>query len=307
MSDTLPPELTPAPEAAEPPVDVPEIESRRNSANADAELHRRKRDELNDRTKEWVQKRDFLNAQVRELVEKATKHRMERDRLNEEVRKAKEERDHWNRAVSDLTDRLTQVRRRKMPRGAVSVEKLRRDLRALEFRQQTSVLTVEKERDLIDQMGRLLNEIKRREKEMEADEEMGNALRELREAKDKAEGFHKQVSELADQAQKEHDQMVALYEQGDALRREADRAQEEFIRTKMSADEEHRKHIEFIREVHDYDKILHGIRSKVRRGRGRRDEGAAVKREAELIFERFKNGEKLSTEDLMTLQKSGYL
>jgi uncharacterized coiled-coil DUF342 family protein len=32
-----------------------------------------------------------------------------------------------------------------------------------------------------------------------------------------------------------------------------------------------------------------------------------AKREAELIFERFKKGEKLSTEDLLTLQKSGYL
>jgi uncharacterized coiled-coil DUF342 family protein len=32
-----------------------------------------------------------------------------------------------------------------------------------------------------------------------------------------------------------------------------------------------------------------------------------VKRQAEMIFDRFKRGEKLSTEDLMTLQKSGYL
>jgi uncharacterized coiled-coil DUF342 family protein len=99
--------------------------------------------------------------------------------------------------------------------------------------------------------------------------------------------------------------MVALFEQGDALRHEADQAQEEFIKTKMLADEEHRKHIDFIREVHDYDKIVHGIRL---RGRGGEYvEEVDTKRQAEMIFERFRKGEKLSTDDLLTLQKSGYM
>jgi uncharacterized coiled-coil DUF342 family protein len=113
------------------------------------------------------------------------------------------------------------------------------------------------------------------------------------------------VGELAEAAQKEHDQMVSLFEQGDALRRDADAAQEEFIKTKMLADEEHRKHIEFIREVHDYDKIVHGIRLRGRAG----DfvEEIDTRRQAELIFERFRKGEKLSTDDLLTLQKSGYM
>ena len=99
--------------------------------------------------------------------------------------------------------------------------------------------------------------------------------------------------------------MVSLFEQGDALRKEADGAQEDFIKTKMLADEEHRKHIEFIREVHDYDKIVHGIRLRGRAG----DfvEEIDTKRQAELIFERFRKGEKLSTDDLLTLQKSGYM
>ena len=100
--------------------------------------------------------------------------------------------------------------------------------------------------------------------------------------------------------------MVSLFEQGDALRREADAAQEEFIKTKMLADEEHKRHIEFIREVHDYDKIIHGIRQKGSKEPEALDE-MSTKRQAEIIFDRFRKGEKLSTEDLMTLQKSGYM
>jgi len=100
--------------------------------------------------------------------------------------------------------------------------------------------------------------------------------------------------------------MTQLYERSDELRRQADLAQEEFIKTKMLADEEHRKHIDHIRQVHDFDKIIQGIRLKEFRVEGT-GQGVSVKRQAEMIFERFKRGEKLSTEDLMTLQKSGYL
>jgi len=283
-----------------------ELKLKRERENAEAERHRRKRDELNDRTRDWVEKRDTLNGQVRALVEEATGHRIKRDELNAEVRKAKEERDLWNRTVNELLDQFNDLRRRKMPKGAIPLSKLKRELKALEFKQMTSVLTVDKERALIEEMARIQAEVRRLEKSLEENEEVRKAGEELREVREKAEAAHKRVSELAEMAQKEHDQMTALYEKSDELRRQADLAQEEFIKTKMLADEEHRKHIEHIREVHDYDKIIHGIWMKERGVHGE-EEVVDAKREAEMIFERFKKGDKLSTEDLMTLQKSGYL
>ncbi len=284
-----------------------ELQLKREKENQEAERHRRRRDELNDKTREWVEKRDSLNAQVRALVDEATQHRIKRDELNAQVRAAKEERDVWNKKVNELLDQVNDAKRRRLPRGAVPISKLRRDLKALEFKQMTSVLTVEKERALIDEMARIQAELKKLEKSLEENEDVKRLSEELRAARDKAESAHKQVSELAEQAQAEHDKMTALYEQSDELRRQADGAQEEFIKTKMLADEEHRKHIEHIRQVHDYDKIIHGIWVKNRVAAGEPVEAVDAKKEAEAIFERFKKGEKLSTEDLMTLQKSGYL
>jgi len=293
--------------AAEVPVAVlQDLEIKREQANAEAEKHRRRRDELNLGTREWVEKRDARNAQVRGLVEQATAHRQKRDELNAQVQAAKVERDKWNRRVNELMAKVNELKRTKAPRGGVPVARLKRDARELEFRQQTSVLTPSEEKGLIEAMGRLQAEIRKREKELEEDEEVRKAIEELHTSKDTAEAAHKLVGELAEAAQTEHDAMVGLFEQGDAFRREADTAQEEFIKTKMLADEEHKKHIEFIREVHDYDKIIHGIRQK-----GSHEPEAlqtfSTKRQAEMIFERFRKGEKLSTEDLMTLQKSGYM
>ncbi len=285
---------------------LPDLEEKRNKANNQAELHRRRRDNLNDRTKGWIQERDKLNAQVRELVEKASQHKAERDRLNDEVKKAKGEREQWNRKVAELLDELGRLRRKKVPRGGVPIDRLKRDLRSLEFKQQTSVLTVDKERDLIEQIARLQAEIRKRERELAEDEEIRKLQAEVDKAKEKAESCHAEVGRLAEEAQVHHDEMISVYEQSDELRGKADKAQEEFIKTKMQSDEEHQKHIEFIRQVHDYDKIIHGIRAKEKRVKFRRQEVSA-KKEAELIYEKFKKGEKLSTEDLMVLQKSGYL
>lgn len=283
-----------------------ELKVKRERENAEAERHRHRRDELNDKTREWVAKRDELNVHVRGLVEEATGHRIQRDELNAQVKVAKEERDKWNRARNEILDRLDELRRRKLPRGSVPLGKLKRELKDLEFRQMTSVLTVDKERALIDEMARIQAEVKRLEKSLEENEEIRKVADELKEAEDKAEAAHRNVSKLAEEAQAEHDLMTQLYERSDETRRQADLAQEEFIKTKMAADEEHRKHIEHIRQVHDYDKIVHGIWMKERGVTGE-EEGVSAKRQAEMIFERFKKGEKLSTQDLMTLQKSGYL
>ena len=284
-----------------------ELEVKRERENAEAERHRRRRDELNDKTREWVNRRDELNAQVRGLVEQAMGHRQRRDELNLSVKKAKEERDIWNRKVNELGEIANELKRRKLPRGAIPLSHLKRELKDLEFKQMTSVLKPGKEQELIKEMTRLQAEVRKLEKSLEENEEVKKALQELHDAKEKAEAAHGQVGELAEEAQKEHDTMTQLYEQSDELRRQADLAQEEFIKTKMLADEEHRKHIDHIRQVHDYDKIIHGIRLKTFATEPGQGEGVSVKRQAEMIFERFKRGEKLSTDDLMTLQKSGYL
>lgn len=285
---------------------IPELEEKRSRHNSEAERHKRLRDELNEKTREWADRRDQLNSQVRKLIEEANGRRETRDKLNTEVREVKAQRDEWNRKFNEFSDKVMDLKREKMPRSGQSIKKFKAELRVLEKRHMTSVLSAEKERALVEEIGGLSSKIKTMEKEMEQFTEVKVAEKDAREAKDNAEGFHKQVSELAEKAQAEHDAMLKLYEEADKLRKEADDAQEKFIDAKLSADEEHREHIEHIRQVHDFDKIISGIRDKTRKARKEKDDDTA-KRESEEIFEKFKSGEKLSTEDIMILQKSGYL
>lgn len=283
-----------------------DLEEKRARHNAEAERHKRLRDELNEKTREWAEKRDSLNSQVRKLIEEANAKRDSRDRLNAEVKEVKAKRDEWNRKFNELSDKASMLRREKMPKSGLSIRKLKAELRALEKKHMTSVLSVEKERALVEEISALSAKIQGMEREIEQFTEVRQAEAEARAAKENAETFHRKVAELAERAQAEHDAMLKLYEEADRLRKEADDAQEKFIETKLAADEEHREHIEHIRQVHDFDKIISGIRDRSRRARKEKDETSA-KKEAEEIFEKFRSGEKLSTEDIMVLQKSGYM
>jgi uncharacterized coiled-coil DUF342 family protein len=285
---------------------IGDLEDKRGRHNADAERHKRLRDELNDKTKEWAEKRDELNYKVRGLIEEANTKRESRDKLNSEVREAKALRDEWNRKFNDLSDNAMALRREKMPKSGLSIRKFKAELRALEKKHMTSVLSADKEKALMKEMSQLDAKIKGMEREIEQFSEVKIAEKETREAKDNAENFHRKVSELAEKAQVEHDAMLKLYEEADELRKEADAAQEKFIESKLAADDEHREHIEQIRQVHDFDKLIAGIRDKGRKARREKDDTSA-KKEADEIFEKFRSGEKLSTEDIMVLQKSGYM
>ena len=285
---------------------IGELEDKRARHNADAEMHRRLRDELNDKTKEWAERRDDLNSQVRKLIDEANIKRESRDKLNSEVREAKAHRDEWNRKFNDLSDKAINLRREKMPKSGLSIRKFKAELRALEKKHMTSVLSADKEKALMKEMSQLDAKIKEIEREIEQFSEVKTAEKETRDAKDNAENFHRKVSESAEKAQIEHDAMLKLYEEADRARKEADSAQEKFIEAKLAADEEHREHIEHIRQVHDFDKIITGIRDKGRKARQETDDTSA-KKEADEIYEKFRSGEKLSTEDIMVLQKSGYM
>ncbi len=285
-----------------------DIEQKRSIINNDADKHRRLRDELNAQTKEWKAQRDALNGQVRELVEEAGKCREERDSLNQKVRETKVLRDEWNQKVSALKEQIAALRPadKNDEKNGMSVKQLKKQLQDLEYTQQTKSLGKDKENEIVKQISTLAREIEEKEKTVEATGEVKEIVQQLRDAKAQAETHHHEVSVYAEQAQAAHDKMIGFYEQADRLRKEADAAQAKFVECKQAADEEHRKHIEQIKSVHEMDKDAASIKNKKTAARKKKVD-AEGRVQAKEIFERFKSGEKLSTEDLMALQKSGYL
>ena len=288
-----------------------ELEARYEKRKREMELHRMLRDKHNKEAREWADKRDELNKQVKEMVAEAKEHKKKRDELNEKVKELKEERRKWNEKAKELSIKLREARSKFIPRKDLpNVSKLKKKLRELEFKQQTMVLTPEKERELVELIDSLYKKIMEYERiieeETKKNKELNELQKQLKEAREKAEKYHQEVEKLVAEAQEHHNKMVELFEKVDEIRKEADEAHRLYLENKKIADEEHEQFIAAARDVRDFEKIIAGLRQK-RIASKKKQEKSEIKKKAEEIYEKFKRGEPLTTEDILILQKAGLL
>jgi uncharacterized coiled-coil DUF342 family protein len=281
---------------------IEELERRRGESNARADEWRAQRDRLNAEARVLADERGSVFDAIHERSAEAQEHRRRRDALNADVREAKRLREEWNRKLQELGDKGQEMKRsRPPPNGAVPVWRLKKELKELEFRHMTTALTGEQEKRLIEEMKRLEAALKEQDSQLRSDPEVQSTLDAFAEARTEAEKHHAAVGQLAEEAQKAHEAMVTLYESVDDLRRRADEVQVKLLEVKTQADEAHRSHIASIEEVRDIEKLLYAARG----GRVPSSWSAEEAPREEDFLARLKKGEKVSTEDLLELQKSG--
>jgi uncharacterized coiled-coil DUF342 family protein len=282
---------------------IEELEKKRAESNVRADEHRATRDKLNGEARQLADRRSAILDELHAKSAEAQDFRHHRDELNEQVREAKRLREEWNRKLQETSDRVIELKRTRAPRaGAVPVWRLRKELKELEFRHMTSALTADQEKRLVAEMQRLELAIRDQDEQYRKDPEIDGAIKAANDARVQAETHHTAVGQLAEEAQHAHELMVTLYMNVDELRRQADEVQAKLIEVKGNADEEHRAHIAAIEEVRDIEKMLYAARG----GRGPTSVGGELEPPREDDFlARLKKGEKVSTEDLLSLQKSG--
>jgi len=279
-----------------------ELEKEKENLQKRADELKKKRDELNKKSRELAEERDELSARIRELRVKIREHKMKRDELNQRVRSAKEKRAELNRLYQRAKRKLRELERRKSLSLGVNIEKLKKELRRLENEQMTQPMSPQKEKEIVEKISKLHAKLKECEEKISQDIRLKRAYEELNQAKERAEKQHAEVEELAERAQKEHEEMLRLIRECDAISKRVDDIQEKIVFTKIEADNAHKQFIEYVDKIHQLERRI----ATLKRSR-KRKEDLTIQKEASEIFERFKRGEKLSTEDILLLQKAGFI
>jgi uncharacterized coiled-coil DUF342 family protein len=96
--------------------------------------------------------------------------------------------------------------------------------------------------------------------------------------------------------------MIEAYREADDVRDDADETHERFVEAQEAADRHHEDFVKVQKRLRELDKKEEDERKSARDKK--REE---AEQEAEEIYQRFKEGETLDTEDLMKLQKTGML
>jgi|TARA_B110000263_G_scaffold241047_1_gene244854 uncharacterized coiled-coil DUF342 family protein len=280
-----------------------ELKELRKEYHKQAEVLRVKRDELNLKSQSHASERNDLNLKAKEHMDNVHVHRDLRNGLNVEVGEIRDERREITDQTNSLKDSFLKLKRQRFSGlNLPPVSKLRKQIQELELKQMTTPLTTDKERALVDEISSLQNKIKKHDELIETDTEVLDARDTFRESENKRRELGKKMQKSRQDAQTAHHTMKDSLRLNRQTRRKADAAQKQFVKAKEKADEVHNEYIEYLRGMQEIDRMT---ASQGRSGSSADQRANAAS--AEELFTKFLSGEKLSTEQLMIIQKAGML
>ena len=247
-----------------------------------------KREEFNNQAKEQRKIRDELNDSLKENLKLAIEFRDNRNEINKEVEENKKLRDKVNEELKNLE--WSSGRRDKL--------KLENEIKKIDKIIETRVLDIKKENQLVKNA----NDLRKKLSEIQEDEQVKEDAQKLKKT---SEEYHLVVVDLSEKAQEAHENMLNYFRKTDEIRTNADEAHKSFIEARKSASGKHEEFKIVLSEIHQINKKLGSGKSKRRRTekQSNNKKNREEKERAEDIFDKFKKGKKLTTEELLLLQK----
>lgn len=263
------------------------------------------RNHQNDLAKEARDARNLLNDQRREKSEELEKLKKLRDAANDKMREHKERRNAYQDQAKAL------IAQKKGQKGALErslplrVRKLKNDIENAMERQETQVLSVEKERDLVDKVRHMRHELEGLEEQLKQQAVVKVNLDETDMAIDQlfkeADLEHEKVQEYNKIAREHHEKFVDNIKEIRIISKEADERHKAFIAIRKKADEYHKKAMELREQIGairgerkaDYERRKGEIRDINKRASSVTDPKALEKAQ-DSALEQLKKGGKIS-------------
>lgn len=212
-----------------------------------------KRDEMNEEANQVRSERNTLNETKRKLLDEMKEVKARRNDAAKEMKAHRKRRDEAQKKAKQLIS----FKRQKLgnlykdlPR---EIEAFRADIQFLEMKQQTSVMTLRKENDLLDQLRAKQREIPRMEKLLNEQEtilkeidDMDKSITELFKVGDEE---HEKVVEWSKVHQELHDKYMDTFHEVSHLTIEANKKHELFLKVRERADLFHQKAQEMRKKV----------------------------------------------------------
>ena len=208
-----------------------------------------RRNEFNDKARQSREDRDLLHQKRKEIMVDVNSLKDAKNKALDELRKHKEKRDILNQKARKIID-LKKAKSGDMKGGNVADElySLKEQLRKLEYMQQTTPLTMEKERVIIDEIRDGSARLKELEREfteivgvktevMSLDGEIDTLFRE-------ADSEHQLVVKYYTKTKEYRDKLDEIFREVSHLIAEADRKHGHVLEFRKKADDFHQKAME---------------------------------------------------------------
>ncbi len=268
------------------------VRQQKNEKEAEIAQVTEEREEFNRIAREQRKIRDELNASLKENLNKAIEFRNERNKINKKVEAAKKARNEANEKIRNL----------EWSSGKRNKVKIENEIKKIDKIIETRVLDIKKENQLVKNA----NDLRKQLMEIHEDESVKGEAQDLKKL---SEEEHEKVITFSEKAQSAHEEMLKYFRKTDDIRTAADEAHKKFIEARRNAHDKHEEFKSILSDIHVINKKLGSNRPRKRKAGGNKSSSSngnknrEEKERAEEIFDKFKNGAKLSTEELLLLQK----
>ncbi len=265
-------------------------------------------------------KRDDLNAQVKELLSEVKSQRDRLNSINAKIGDLREKRDAKNKLVKDLikkrkaiTEKIKESRKTlnennqesaKYEQIPKNLSKLKAEIKKLDWDIQTRQHSIKQDEQMqkrLENMEESLSLAKSCEKNSKKTAKTRAKISSLEE---ELELMHELIVDNNHAGNKDHEQLLILYRQIKELRADVAPKFKKIRELREQADAAHNEYIA------EQKKLRHEKEAKIKSEERRREKDKNqkqndLKKKAQDLYKQFTNGKKLTTEELIIIQKYG--
>ncbi|MFX1501895.1 MAG: hypothetical protein ACFFDH_13105 [Promethearchaeota archaeon] len=222
---------------------------------------RQKRDELNEKTKEYINKLQDFEIEITNSLKIAKgKYKKKRDYWNTKVKQLKEKKIEYKALLDNLLAEKKSLQKSekdtKDNKQILSMRQIERKIDNLERRIETEKLDIAEENIIIDKI-RELAAMKQEFLSEQKNSEIFKIERKIEIVKINLNKIYEQLNKWSERSQENHSKMLQEFQNVDKLKEDKKRLEEELIENKKTAD---RYHEQFLKVMNQIKKTYKGKR-----------------------------------------------
>ena len=271
------------------------------------------RNEYNQLTKDSLSRRKEINEQINELLAKAKDYMAKRDERNNQVKILKKKRKDLqeslqkNKAILDeLVEKEPSINQGDMRRKRRKMGALNGQIDKLEWELQTSVMTPDKEKEIIKILENLSDQINKIAEEVHITTQQTQLWKDISASQKQINSLHIQIIDMAKESQIYHNIMNQNFHEVNALRKSANNHHKKFLDHKKQADNYHRDFLAKVTEKNELRSKFKETQQKMRKQMEKRLRDN-LEESTKKAFKKYEKGENLSMEEFRLLVEKGLI
>ena len=263
------------------------------------------KDTLDDEANRLAEKRNRLNEKLRDLRNEIQELRSKRDEANVRVKELKQQR---NSITAKIHEKIEEVKKLSEERHAFSKKTpsksrrtLEEEVKSIDWKIQTSSLTLQEEKNLVDKVKMLETQLSAYRKAEQLEKVIDELHTEVENLKSEREHCHEALTAHSQKSQEIHAKMLSKIEESKQI--------------KIEADDAHTRFVEAKEKTRPLREEIAAISSRIRQFKTEvRDEHEKERKQSEDLLrrtlenramEKLKRGEKLSWEEFQLVAEKG--